>query len=195
MILATCLLAVCHLSQAQTVDALFKEFKDATNAEYVHLPKILMRLGGKFISNEAEDADDRMIAKLAHRINSLRVLDMDDCSKTVRQRFTHALDRLTTAGYEELIRVNDDGDRVRIISRSKGGRIRELVIIKGGNDDCALVQLKLNINQAELDRLLSAEKGGTAAPAILSAKEKREWALPQKADSTLQCADRILSTK
>lgn len=195
MILATCLMAVCHLSQAQNVDALFKEFKDADNVEYVHLPKILMRLGGKLICSAAEDADDRMVANLARRINSLRVLDMDDCSKTVRQRFTHALDRLTTAGYEELIRVSDDGDRVRIMSRSKGGRIRELVIIKGGNDDCALVQLKLNISRAELDRLLSAEKDGAAAPAILSAKEKREWALPQKADSTLQCADRTLSTK
>lgn len=155
MILATCLLAVCHLSQAQNVDALFKEFKDAANAEYVHLPKMLIKFGAKVTRSNAEDADDRRAADLVKKIEAVRVLDLDDCPRSVKSRFVRAIAHLDTAGYEELVRVNDEGQRVRIMTKSKNDRIRELVVVNGDGEDCQLVQLKVNVSPEDVDRLLA----------------------------------------
>lgn len=155
MILAVCMMAVCQMGQAQSVDALFREFKDEANAEYVHLPKMLMKLGAKVVRNNAEDADDRLTADLVKKIEAVRVLDLDDCPSSVKSRFVRAIAHLDTAGYEEIVRVNDEGARVRVMTKSKDDRIREIVVVNGDGEDCQLVQLKVNVSPEDVDRLLS----------------------------------------
>ena len=62
-------------------------------------------------------------------------------------------------GYEELMRVNDDGDKVRILMKTKKEVIRELLLVCTGNDDCTLVQINGKFTKDDIDQLVNQETG------------------------------------
>ena len=67
---------------------------------------------------------------------------MEACSKNVQERFNKKINAQQIEGYETLVQVNDEGEKVRILAKSKNDVIRELLIVCTGNGDCTLVQLK-----------------------------------------------------
>ena len=142
---------------AVNVNSIINEFKDADRAEYVSVPWILMKMGHMFM--DEEDKDD-----IAARINSVRVLDLEECSERVKARFTKRVASLNGHGYETMVRAKDqDGSvqiqdgSVQILVKEKKDIIKELLIICGGKDDCALIVLKGNIRQEDIDKLVQQE--------------------------------------
>ena len=127
-----------------------KEFKDADKAEYVSVPWILMKMGHMFM--DEEDKDD-----IAARINSVRVLDLEECSSRIKAKFTKRIATLNRHGYETLVRAKDDDGSVQILAKGKKDIIKELLIVCGGNEDCALILLKGNIRQEDIDKLVQQE--------------------------------------
>ena len=126
------------------------EFKDADRAEYVSVPWILMKMGHMFM--DEEDKDD-----IAARINSVRVLDLEECSSSVKAKFTKRISSLKRDGYETLVRAKDQDGSVQILVKEKKDIIKELLIVCGGKDDCALIVLKGNIRQEDIDKLVQQE--------------------------------------
>ncbi len=135
---------------AVNVNSIINEFKDAKKAEYVSVPWILMKMGHMFM-----DKDDKN--DIAGRINSVRVLDLEECSERVKARFTKRIASLNGHGYETLVRAKDQDGSVQILVKEKKDIIKELLIVCGGKDDCALIQLKGNIRQEDIDKLIEQE--------------------------------------
>ena len=135
---------------AVNVNSIINEFKDAKKAEYVSVPWILMKMGHMFM-----DKDDKN--DIAGRINSVRVLDLEECSERVKTRFTKRIASLNGHGYETLVRAKDQEGSVQILVKEKKDIIKELLIVCGGKDDCALIQLKGNIRQEDIDKLIEQE--------------------------------------
>lgn len=135
---------------AGNVNSIINEFKDARKAEYVSVPWILMKIGHMFM--DKEDKDD-----IAARVNSVRVLDLEECSARVKARFTKRIASLNGHGYETLVRAKDQDGSVQILVKEKRNIIKELLIVCGGKEDCALIQLKGNIRQEDIDKLVEQE--------------------------------------
>lgn len=135
---------------AGNVNSIINEFKDARKAEYVSVPWILMKIGHMFM--DKEDKDD-----IAARVNSVRVLDLEECSARVKARFTKRIASLNGHGYETLVRAKDQDGSVQILVKEKKNIIKELLIVCGGKEDCALIQLKGNIRQEDIDKLVEQE--------------------------------------
>ena len=127
---------------AVNVNSIINEFKDADRAEYVSVPWIM----------DEEDKDD-----ISARINSVRVLDLEECSERVKARFTKRVASLNGHGYETMVRAKDQDGSVQILVKEKKDIIKELLIICGGKDDCALILLKGNIRQEDIDKLVQQE--------------------------------------
>ncbi len=145
------LLLAAQTTWAGNVNDLFREFKDENHAEYVSIPPFLMKLGMMFADND--DAE----AKLASKINSLKVLDLEECSPAVKERFRKRVEQLDDDKYETLMHVNDAGDKVQILIRQKEDLIKEMLIICGGDDDCALILMKGNFKMEDLNGLVEME--------------------------------------
>ena len=141
-----CLVIVAHTAFAQTADNLIDQFKNEPKAEFVHIPRLMMALGKIAVKSNIDDKDDRKSYNIVKKISSMRVLDLGYCPSDTKQRFQSALGNLNTNGYEELVRVNDNGEKTRILTKMKGETICELLILNGGNDDCTRDQGK-NTNQ------------------------------------------------
>ena len=125
---------------AGNVNSIINEFKDADKAEYVSVPWVLMKLGHIFM-----DKDDKN--DIAARLSSVRVLDLEECSSRIKAKFTKRIATLNRHGYETLVRAKDDDGSVQILAKGKKDIIKELLIVCGGNEDCALILLKGNIRQ------------------------------------------------
>lgn len=155
-LLAFCSLTACANYETTDTDIL-ESFRNEPNAEFVHVPKFLLKIGTTFARVNADDTDERQALKLASKINSVKVLDLDDCSQNVKARFTEETENLEDKGYESLIRINDDGENVRIFLRRNKDSITELLILDSSDDDLSMVQLKGKIKESEIGRLINSE--------------------------------------
>ena len=135
---------------AGNVNSIINEFKDADKAEYVSVPWVLMKLGHIFM-----DKDDKN--DIAARLSSVRVLDLEECSSRIKAKFTKRIATLNRHGYETLVRAKDDDGSVQILAKGKKDIIKELLIVCGGNENCALILLKGNIRQEDIDKLVQQE--------------------------------------
>lgn len=154
------LLAVCSLTACAgntTPDELFDSFCNEPHAECVRVPKLLLKLGTTFAAVDADDREERQALKLASKLSSVRVLDLDDCAPVVKQRFAEETANLENKGYETLISVNDEGEKVRIYLRREKGDITELLIVNRSDDDASMVQLKGKIKESEIGNLVKAD--------------------------------------
>lgn len=140
--------------QAQmSVDRLMRKYKHSPKAEYVHVPKMMMSLAKAITTNDADD-----YSKYIKHINSIKVLDMEDCSKAVKQQFFKDVARLKTIGYEELMTAKEADEQTVIMVKGSKTRIKELVIVDSGDGNAALIQILGNIKNSEIQKIIAEEK-------------------------------------
>ena len=137
-ILALALLFVCHIGFAQDLNSLFDEFKKEPNADCISISPFMMAIGKMF--------------------KSIRILDLEACSTSVKERFSKKINAQRIKDYETLVQVNDEGEKVHILAKSKNDVIRELLIVCTGNGDCTLVQLKGKVSKEKIAKLLAKEE-------------------------------------
>ena len=148
-LVATALIIACQSTFAQSTKDIFEEFGKEWNAESVSISPFLMNIGRLFM-----DSDTPEIAK---SINSMKVLDLEDCSNKVKARFNEKVNNLQLKGYETMIQAIEDGEKVRILTRIENNTVRELLIVCTGNDDCALIQLNGKIKKEDIAELVNEE--------------------------------------
>lgn len=140
--------------QAQmSVDRLMRKYKNSPKAEYVHVPKVMMTLAKTI---KTGDADDYM--KYLKHIDSIKVLDMEDCSNAVKQQFFKDVTQLKTAGYEELMVAKEADEQTVILAKRNKTGIKELVIVESDDDDAALIQILGNIKNSEIQKIVADKK-------------------------------------
>lgn len=140
--------------QAQmSVDRLMRKYKHSLKAEYVHVPKLMMSLAKTIMTADSDD-----YTKYIKHINSIKVLDMEDCSNAVKQQFFKDVARLKTTGYEELMTAKEADEQTVIMVKRSKTRIKELVIVDSGDDNAALIQIMGNIKDSEIQKILAEEK-------------------------------------
>jgi hypothetical protein len=149
IIISLLLLTVCTSASAKgDVDDIFRQFRNIDNAEYVHIPKLLLKFAQK------QDKDDKECSEMLSKISSIKVLSIDKCKGSVRKDMAKRVSDLCNDGYEELIRANDDGDKVLIYTKNEGDMIKELIIFAGDDEDTALVKICGKIKQKDIDKLV-----------------------------------------
>ena len=148
-LVAIALMIACQTTFAQSTKDIFEEFGKEWNAESVSISPFLMNIGRLFM-----DSDTPEIAK---SINSMKVLDLEDCSNKVKARFNEKVNNLQLKGYETMIQAIEDGEKVRILTRIENNTVRELLIVCTGNDDCALIQLNGKIKKEDIAELVNEE--------------------------------------
>lgn len=137
-----------QMSQAQTVDGIFREFRGEEDAVCMKVPWLPIKLIGLFADDEA--------GQIASRINSIRVMDLSDCPTQVQERFAAKMERLKLKGYAPLLVVKDGGSRVRMWGKMKGEKIKELLIgVSGDDNEPALIRIKGNLRMDDLNFTMS----------------------------------------
>ena len=140
------------MSFAQNIDAVYNEFKDVKGVESVSVSPFLMKFARLFM--DSEDKNNPLI-KGTH---SVKVLDLEDCTKDIKKQFTQRVNQLQHNGYETQLQAKKDGENVKIIAKKEDQVINELLVLTTGNDDCALALIKGKIRQEDIQAIIDDDK-------------------------------------
>ena len=153
MIIAALAFMTMTVQAQMSVDRLMRKYKHSPKAEYVHVPKMMMTLAKAIKTGDADD-----YTKYLKHIDSIKVLDMEDCSNAVKQQFFKDVTQLKTAGYEELMVAKEADEQTVILAKRNKTGIKELVIVDSDNDDAALIQILGNIKNSEIQKIVADNK-------------------------------------
>ena len=148
-LIAIAMMIACQSTIAQNTQDLFEEFGKEYNAETVSISPFLMSIGRLFMDNDTPT--------IAKRIKSMKVLDLEDCTDSVKARFAERANKLQLERYEPMLQVNEDGEKVRIFARPNKKGIKELLFICTGNENCTLIQMKGNIRKEDIAELVNEQ--------------------------------------
>lgn len=137
---------------AQDMDAVYNEFKDVKGVESVSVSPFLMKFARLFM-----DSDDKN-NPLIKGTHSVKILDLEECTKDIKKQFTQKVNQLQHNGYEIWLQAKKDGENVKIIAKKEDQIIRELLVLTIDNDDCALVLIKGKIRQEDIQAIIDDDK-------------------------------------
>ena len=135
-------------ASAQSVEALFRQYKSEKNVEYLHIPHFIMSMAKMLTKTELEEA------KALKAISSIRVLSLEECSPIVRQNFQKTLQTFHPSGYTPIIFSKEADETNYIYVKEKKGYIRELLILSADKQDGAIVHIKGRIKPEEVNTVV-----------------------------------------
>lgn len=152
---------------AKSVKSLMNEFRHEKNAEYAHVSPLLMMLARIVATDKDMGDSDRMILK---KIKSIRTLSLEDCTKEVKEKFVSETQKLDDE-YEPLLMANTDDEQARIMMKTKGKTIRELIMLSIDGDDCTIAWFKGKLSNDDIQKIFGMNNK--------KSKAKRKKSQPQ----------------
>jgi hypothetical protein len=149
-LLVVLFLAVSANAQVDAIDRFFETYQDDDNFTMVYVsPKMF-----KMFAKVAGDELDAELQSLVKDLKGLKVLRTDKDPTSV---YKSALAKLPTDEYELLMTTRDEGQNVKILTKTKSDDvIEELLLLVGGNDEFILVSFIGNINLNDLAKIASS---------------------------------------
>lgn len=143
-----------QMSQAQTVDGIFREFRYKENAEYMNVPRILMDVV-KWAQRRTLEAEE--INPVVEKINSVRILDLTKCKGKVQERFSAKVNKLKMKGYEPLLTMRDNDTHVKIWAEIEGEYAHDIVMATTGNGSYVLCSFKGQLSMDDIKKLVERQ--------------------------------------
>ena len=130
---------------AQTVDDLFKEFKDKNNVECVNIPKALLSMAPVVVKKQKG-------SDLIKKIDNIRILNIEKDDALCKE-FKARAANLNKKGYETMVNSNEDNEKTLVLVKTKGKTISEMVILSLEPSECSLIQMKGKFNSNDIKGL------------------------------------------
>ena len=138
------LLLICPVMHSQkSVDQIFKDFSKEKGVVRVGLGKITFAFASLFTD--------------VLGVNEIEVLNFEECNQSVKERLNSAITSLKDKDYETMLSVNEETARTKILVKTDGESIRELIIMTSGNDP-ALIRIKGKIKPSDIDNVINKSK-------------------------------------
>jgi len=140
-------LAAPLLSQPAGVDRLYYTYKGEKGVVSLRIPGFLLRLAGCIA--DLDPAERQLVRSL----RSVTILTIEDNTHYPGLNFTDEVNvNRMRGGYQLLMEVHQEGEDVVIAAREQNGKIRDLILLVGGNEN-VLVRVRGRMNSDLLESL------------------------------------------
>ena len=124
--------------------ALFDKYETSKGVETVFISKAMLSFAGSI------GGIDKDIARVANKLDEVRILS---CEKPAKARAIVSEARaIYSKGYTELMRLNDDGEKVTIYQKPVGKK-HEYVLLSVERDEVDIINLVGTLTLEELKRI------------------------------------------
>ncbi len=124
--------------------ALFDKYESSKGVETVFISKAMLSFAGSI------GGIDKDIARVANKLDEVRILS---CEKPAKARAIVSEARaIYSKGYTELMRLNDDGEKVTIYQKPVGKK-HEYVLLSVERDEVDIINLVGTLTLEELKRI------------------------------------------
>lgn len=143
------MLLACQMITAQTVDKMMQRLRDCKNVTCLSLPKALLGIAKMGLKNEKD-------AQVLKKIDEIKIVVLDEASRSTRRKFRKEVNKLDFSGYSEMLRSNDDGENVRIMSKGEDDYLTEVVFLIDDDDDSVLICAKGKISPDDVQAVIDS---------------------------------------
>jgi hypothetical protein len=134
-------------------DAVTKFFSKYQNDESFTYANISSKMFSMFTNMEVESKEDQEVLNAISKLKGLRVLQKED-ARNARELYKEALSLIPSKDYEELMSVRDqDNDMKFFVRELSPGKIGELLMVMGGDDEFMVLTLFGEIDLKQVGRM------------------------------------------
>lgn len=134
-------------AQVDAIDRFFETYQD--NEEFT-----MVYVSPKMFEMFATVAGDELDAELKGLVKDLKGLKVLKTETNSLEIYKDAVKKIPTNEYELLMTARDDGQNIKILTKTKGKDvIEELLLLVGGNEEFILVSFVGNINLNDLAKI------------------------------------------
>lgn len=138
------------MAQGDAISKFFAKYQDDETFTQV---KVSQKMFGLFTNMEVSKPEDKEILDAISKIKGLRVLAKHE-TRDSRALYKEAMAMMPTGDYEELMSVRDkDKDMKFFIKELGAGKIGELVMLMGGNDEFMVLSLFGEIDLKKIGKI------------------------------------------
>ncbi|WP_295432261.1 DUF4252 domain-containing protein [uncultured Prevotella sp.] len=134
---------------AKNTQDVINDIRQSTNAQVLTLSKDLIQIQTK---NLPED-----LKGILNDIEEGTILVLSEGSDEQIKIFNDKLGELDANEYKTMASFNDDSDNIKVLGKSDGDNVTELVIIMTDDETCALIDVTGKINKDNASKLLDKD--------------------------------------
>lgn len=150
IIVAGALLIVMNGAFAQ--DAISKFFSKYQTDESFSSVTVSSKMFGLFTNMEADTPEDKEILEAISKLKGLKILAKED-ARTARGLYKEAFTLIPIKEYEELMSVRTDDKDMKFFIKETSGKISELLMVVGGNEQFMVMSLFGEIDLKQIARI------------------------------------------
>ncbi len=143
------LLSISINAQNDAIDRFFEQYQDDEEFTMVYVSPKMFEMFAKVAGEELD-------AELQNLVKDLKGLKVLKTETNALQVYEDAINKIPTKEYELLMTARDDGQNIKVLTKTKGDDIiEELLLLVGGSDEFVLVSFVGNINLDDLAKVAS----------------------------------------
>lgn len=141
------------LSAQKSVDRLFEKYSGKDGFTTIDISGDLLNLAATLEDEDNNDSSDEIKAK----ITGIRILTQKE-DFLAGENFIDAIKKdVAFNDYEEFMRVKESDQDLRMLVKTQGRRIKELLVISGGKEN-AIIQIKGDMSVSDARKLSEKTK-------------------------------------
>jgi len=138
-------------SGAFAQDAISKFFSKYQSDESFNQVNISSKMFGLITNMEIETPEDKEIVEAISKLKGLKILAKDN-ARNSRELYKEAF-AMIPKDYEELMTIRDKDKDMKFLIKESGGKISELLMVMGGNEEFMVMSLFGEIDLKQVSRI------------------------------------------
>lgn len=139
------------LTAANAQDVISKFFTKYQNDESFTNVNISSKMFGLFTQMDAENPEDKEILEAISKLKGLKILAKEN-ARDSRELYKEALS-LIPKNFEELMSVRDKDKDMKFMIQENGGKISEMLMVVGGNEEFMIMSIFGEIDLKQISRI------------------------------------------
>ena len=137
---------------AQAQQSFFDKYADMEGVTSVYISKSMLKL----LPEMSGSINGVYVGNLANRLDNIQILSCDELETISKLR--KETDKInTTNGYEELMRVREDGEKTTIYFKEKRGKKKEFVLLVDEKDELTIISIVGDLTLKEIQGMIKKE--------------------------------------
>ncbi len=149
--IAAIMVLMVTVTAVNAQDVISKFFNKYQNDETFTNVNISSKMFGLFTEMDAETPEDKQVLEAISKLKGLKILAKQN-ARNSRDLYKEALS-LIPKNFEELMSVRDKDKDMKFMIQENGGKISEMLMIVGGNEEFMILSLFGEIDLKQISRI------------------------------------------
>ena len=143
------MMSVAVLAQDNAISKFFSKYQ---NDESFSQVTVSSKMFGLFTNMDVEKPEDKEVLDAISKIKGLRILGKEQ-TRDSRELYKEALSMIPQKEYDELMSVRDKDKDMKFFVKEAGGKISELVMVMGGNEEFMVLSIFGEIDLKQVSKI------------------------------------------